>query len=206
MCVDRRQIIVHCSLLLLNTTTAWTRWMVCSATGFRTQGTIATPSAPALSRSSRGSEAGGPLVRRSVEGKEGLTRRRRKERGRQRESAKSQRLALCLNAENEFFLQRDLTRCGLLRQRSDCWTLVQMTHVMTTSQSDTKVLTTLCRMAQEPSSGSGVKRSNLEAIRRADVEKAVKRAKMLEERRAARRASATPMDELEESATNTGIS
>ena len=39
-------------------------------------------------------------------------------------------------------------------------------------------------MAQEPSSGSGVKRSNLEAIRRADAEaeKAVKRAKMLEER------------------------
>ena len=59
-------------------------------------------------------------------------------------------------------------------------------------------------MAQEPSSGSGVKRSNIEAIRRADAEaeKAVKRAKMLEERRAAKRASATPMDVLEESATN----
>ena len=39
-------------------------------------------------------------------------------------------------------------------------------------------------MAQEHSSGSGVKRSNLEAIRRADAEaeKAVKRSKMLEER------------------------
>ena len=63
-------------------------------------------------------------------------------------------------------------------------------------------------MAQEPSSGSGVKRSNLEAIRRADAEaeKAVKRAKMLEERRAAKRASATPMGELEESATNAEIS
>ena len=59
-------------------------------------------------------------------------------------------------------------------------------------------------MAQEPSSGSGVKRSNSEAIRRADAEaeKALKRAKVLEERRAAKRASATPMDELEESATN----
>ena len=59
-------------------------------------------------------------------------------------------------------------------------------------------------MAQEPSSGSGVKRSNLEAIRRADAEaeKALKRAKVLEERRAAKRQSATPMDEMEESATN----
>ena len=63
-------------------------------------------------------------------------------------------------------------------------------------------------IAQEPSSGSGVKRSNLEAIRRADAdaEKALKRAKVLEERRAAERASATPMDELEESATNAEVS
>ena len=45
---------------------------------------------------------------------------------------------------------------------------------------------------------------SLGAIRRADAEaeKALKRAKVLEERRAARRQSATPMDELEESATN----
>ena len=59
-------------------------------------------------------------------------------------------------------------------------------------------------MAQEPSFGSGVKRSNLEAIRRADAEaeKALKRAKVLQEWRAAKRASATLMDELEESATN----
>ena len=60
-------------------------------------------------------------------------------------------------------------------------------------------------MAPKPSSGSGVKRSNIEAIRRADAEaeKALKRAKVLEERRAAKRASATPMDELEkESAMN----
>ena len=44
-------------------------------------------------------------------------------------------------------------------------------------------------MAQEPSSGSGVKRSSSEAIRRADAEaeKASKRAKVLEERRAAKR-------------------
>ena len=62
-------------------------------------------------------------------------------------------------------------------------------------------------MAPEPSSGSGVKRSNLEAIRRADAEaeKALKRAKVPEERRAAKRASATPMDELEESATNAEV-
>ena len=62
-------------------------------------------------------------------------------------------------------------------------------------------------MAQEPSSGSGVKRSNSEAIRRADAEaeKALKRAEVLEERRAAKRQSATPMDELEESATNAEV-
>ena len=49
-------------------------------------------------------------------------------------------------------------------------------------------------MAQGPSSGSGVKRSNIEAIRRADAEadKALKRARLLEERRAAKKASATP--------------
>ena len=75
-----------------------------------------------------------------------------------------------------------------------------MTHVMITSQSDTKTLTTL-PVVQEPSSGSAVKRSNLEAIRRAhaEAEKALKRAKVLEERRAAKRQSAIPMDELEES-------
>ena len=97
----------------------------------------------------------------------------------------SPKLALCGMQRTSFYQQRYLTRCGLLRQRSDFWTLVQMTHVMATSPSDTKVLTTLCRVAQEPSSGSGVKRSNLEAIRSADeeAEKAVKRAEMLEERR-----------------------
>ena len=49
-----------------------------------------------------------------------------------------------------------------------------------------------------------MKRSNPEAIRRADTEaeKALKLAKLQEERRAAKRASATPMDELEESAMN----
>ena len=52
-----------------------------------------------------------------------------------------------------------------------------------------------------------MKRSNLEAIRRADTEaeKALKRATVLEERRAAKRQSATPMDELEESATNAEV-
>ena len=51
---------------------------------------------------------------------------------------------------------------------------------------------------QEPSSGSGVKRSNIESIRRADAEaaKARKRARLLEERRAAKRASAIS-DEME---------
>ena len=49
-------------------------------------------------------------------------------------------------------------------------------------------------MVQEPSSGSGVKRSNIEAIRSADAEaeKALKRPRLLDERRAAKRASVTP--------------
>ena len=49
-------------------------------------------------------------------------------------------------------------------------------------------------MAQELSSGSCVNRSNIEAIRRADgeAEKALKRVRLLEERRAAKKASATP--------------
>ena len=61
-------------------------------------------------------------------------------------------------------------------------------------------------MAQEPSSGSGVKRSNLGAIRRADAvaEKALKRAKLQEERRAAKPASATSLNELEEPVMNDG--
>ena len=56
-------------------------------------------------------------------------------------------------------------------------------------------------MAQEPSSGSGVERSNIETIRRADseAEKALKRARLLEERRAAKEASATP-EEMEHDA------
>ena len=62
-----------------------------------------------------------------------------------------------------------------------------------------KTLTTLCRWHRNPSSGSGVKRSDAEA------QKALKRANVLEERRAAKRASATPMDELEESATNAEV-
>ena len=39
-----------------------------------------------------------------------------------------------------------------------------------------------------------------------EAEKAVKRAKLQEERRVAKRASATPMDELDESATNAEMS
>ena len=51
-------------------------------------------------------------------------------------------------------------------------------------------------MEQEPSSSSGVKRLDTEAIRRADAEaeKALKRARLLDERREARRASATPAE------------
>ena len=79
---------------------------------------------------------------------------------------------------------------------------------MITSQNDTKNSDDTVPMAQEPSSRSSVKRSNVEAIRRVDAEaeKALKRDKVLEERRAAKRASATPMDEVEESATNAEVS
>ena len=59
---------------------------------------------------------------------------------------------------------------------------------------------------EESSSSSGIKRSSadVETMRRAgaEAERSFKRARMLEERRAANRASATPMDELAESATN----
>ena len=70
---------------------------------------------------------------------------------------------------------------------------MQMTQVMITSQSDIKNSDDTVPMAQEPSSGSGVKRSDAEA------QKALKRAT------AAKRASATPMDKLEESATNAEV-
>ena len=89
------------------------------------------------------------------------------------------------NVENEFFFRRNQTRCRLSRQRNDFWTLVQITHVIprvkTTQNSDDIV-----PMVEEPSSGSGVKRSKSEAIRRGDTEaeKALKRIKVLEERRA----------------------
>ena len=81
-----------------------------------------------------------------------------------------------------------------------------MTHVMITSQNDQNS-DDIVPMAQDFPSGSGVKRSNIEAIRRADAkaEKALKRSKVLEERRAAKRQSATPLDELEESATNAQV-
>ena len=51
-------------------------------------------------------------------------------------------------------------------------------------------------MEQEPSSSSGVKRVETEAIRRADAEaeKSLKRARLLDERREAKRASATPAE------------
>ena len=107
------------------------------------------------------------------------------------------------NAENESFLRQYQTRCGLSRQRNDFWTLVQMTHGSKRHKSSDDTVP----MAQEPSSGSGVKRLNLEAIRRADAEaeKALKRATVLEGRRVLKRASATTMDELEESPTNAEV-
>ena len=78
-------------------------------------------------------------------------------------------------------------------------------HVMNTKQSDTKM--THCRWNRNLLPVLVSNDQTMEAIRRADAEaeKAVKRAKMLEERRAAKRASATPMDELEESATNAEV-
>ena len=80
-----------------------------------------------------------------------------------------------------------------------------MTHVMITSQSDTKTLTTLWLLHRNHL--LDLVRNVVTSIRRADAEaeKALKRAKVLEERRAAKRASATPMDELEESATNAEV-
>ena len=58
-------------------------------------------------------------------------------------------------------------------------------------------------MQQGPTASSGYKRSAADdqAVRRADAEaeKALKRARLLEERRAAKRASATSVQELEES-------
>ena len=61
-------------------------------------------------------------------------------------------------------------------------------------------------MAKEPFSGSGLKRSDVEAIRAdAEAKKPLKRAKVLEERRVETRQSATPLDELEESATNAEV-
>ena len=91
------------------------------------------------------------------------------------------------------FLQRYGTRCGLLRQRNDIWTLARDDHESKRHKSSDDSVP----MAQEPSSGSGMKRSNPEAIRRADAEaeKALERAKLQEERRAAKRACATPTDE-----------
>ena len=71
-------------------------------------------------------------------------------------------------------------------------------HVVTMRRSDAKMM---APALQEPSCGSGIKRSatDIETMRRADAEaeKALKRARVLGERRAAKRASATPMDELE---------
>ena len=87
------------------------------------------------------------------------------------------------NAENKFFLQRYHTRCSLSRERNDFWTLVQP-RVNHESQRHKSYDDTV-PMAQEPSSGSGVKRSNLEAIRRADAEaeKALQNCKRTDQQR-----------------------
>ena len=65
----------------------------------------------------------------------------------------------------------------------------------------------LVSMAKEPSSGSGMKRSNFDSLRRADAEaeKALTFARVLEERRAAKRESATSLNKLEESAENAEV-
>ena len=95
--------------------------------------------------------------------------------------------------EKEFSLQRYLTRCGRLRRRKDFWTLVQTMHAETTRRSDAKIMQR--RWYRNPPL---VLVSNIEAIRRADAEaeKALKRARLLDERRAAKRVSATP-EEME---------
>ena len=105
------------------------------------------------------------------------------------------------NAENEFLFQRCQTRCGL-PQRNDSDTGADDARDDHESERHKNSDDTV---PIEPSPGSGVKRSNLEALRRTDAQKALKRAKMLKERRAAKRASATPIDELEESATNAEV-
>ena len=73
------------------------------------------------------------------------------------------------NAEKEFSLQRYLTRCGLSRRRNDFWTLVSddarddhelKRHKDSQDSARTPVANDdTVPMAQEPSSGSGVKRS-----------------------------------------------
>ena len=77
-------------------------------------------------------------------------------------------------------------------------------HVWTMRRSDRKV--TKYPRSRNRLLVHGIKRStaDIEAMRRADAkaEKALKFARVLEERRGAIRASATPMDELEESAMN----
>ena len=97
------------------------------------------------------------------------------------------------SAEREFSLQRYLTRCGRLRRRKDSWTLVQMMHAETMRRSDAKIIQR--RWYRNPPL---VLVSNIEDIRRADAEaeKALKRARLLDERRAAKRVSATP-EEME---------
>ena len=78
-------------------------------------------------------------------------------------------------AEKEFSLQRCLTRCGRLRRRKRLLDTggddARDDHEAKRRKDDTAPL------VQEPSSGCGVKRSNVEAIRRADAEaeKALKR-------------------------------
>ena len=118
----------------------------------------------------------------------------------------SQGLSLC-GCRERVFLLRYQTRRGLSRHRNDFWTLVQMTHVMITSQNDTKTLKMVCPWHRNPLLDllGNVLTSKQSAVLTQAAEKALKRAKVLEERRAAKRASATPMDELEESATNAEV-
>ena len=100
------------------------------------------------------------------------------------------------DVEYEFSLQQSLTRCGRLRRRRDLLDTgaddARNDHEAKRHKDDA------LPMEQEPSSSSGVKRANVEAIRRADAEaeKALKRARVLDERRAAKRVSAAP-EEME---------
>ena len=77
------------------------------------------------------------------------------------------------------------------------WPVAMTKRHLDTGADDARRKNDATPTVQEPSSSSEVKRSNTEAIHRSDAEaeKALNSARLLEERRAAKRASATPMDD-----------